>query len=79
VNDDPLATIRSRRRDLVALADWLAAQGITHVAMQATGIYWKPIWHILEGRFELAGERVAQLGPIRASPEIELSAQRAAR
>jgi hypothetical protein len=79
VNDDPLATIRSRRRDLVALADWLAAQRITHVAMQATGIYWKPIWPILEGRFELAGERTAQLGSTRASPEIELSAQRAAR
>jgi transposase len=61
------------------LADWSAAQRITHVAMQATGIYWKRIWHILEGRFELAGERTAQLSSIRASPEIELSAQRAAR
>lgn len=40
-------------QDLLELADWLAAQGITHVAMEATGIYWKPIWHILEGRFEL--------------------------
>jgi transposase len=39
--------------DLLELADWLAAQGVTHVAMEATGIYWKPIWHILEGRFEL--------------------------
>jgi transposase len=40
-------------RDLLQLADWLAAQGITHVAMEATGVYWKPIWHVLEGRFEL--------------------------
>ena len=40
-------------RDLLEMADWLAAQGITHVAMEATGVYWKPIWHILEGRFEL--------------------------
>jgi hypothetical protein len=30
-------------QDLLELADWLAAQGITHVAMEATGIYWKPI------------------------------------
>jgi transposase len=60
------------------LANWLAAQRVTHVATQATGLYWKPIWHILEGRFELADERVAQLSSIRASPEIELSAQRAA-
>ena len=40
-------------RDLMELADWLAAQGITRIAMEATGVYWKPIWHILEGRFEL--------------------------
>jgi transposase len=39
--------------DLLELADWLAGQGVTHVAMEATGIYWKPIWHMLENRFEL--------------------------
>ena len=33
--------------DLLALADWLAEQGCTHVAMEATGVYWKPVWHIL--------------------------------
>lgn len=40
-------------RDLLALADWLAAQGCTHVVMEATGVYWKPVWHMLEGQFEL--------------------------
>jgi transposase len=40
-------------RDLLDLADWLETQKITHVAMEATGVYWKPIWHILEGRFAL--------------------------
>lgn len=38
---------------LLALADWLESHGCTHVAMEATGIYWKPVWHLLEGRFEL--------------------------
>src|SRR5881394_4429668 len=38
---------------LHALTDWLTSHGCTHVAMEATGIYWKPIWHILEGNFEL--------------------------
>jgi len=38
-------------RDLLAMSDWLAAQGVTHVAMESTGVYWKPIYHILEGRF----------------------------
>jgi len=48
-------------QDLLELADWLAAQGITHVAMEATGIYWKPIWHILEGRFELVLANAAHI------------------
>jgi transposase len=38
---------------LFALADWLESCGCTHVAMEATGIYWKPVWHMLEERFEL--------------------------
>jgi transposase len=37
--------------DLLALADWLRATGVTHVAMEATGVYWKPVWNILEGQF----------------------------
>jgi transposase len=39
--------------DLLALADWLASEGITHAAMESTGVYWKPVWHLLEGRFDL--------------------------
>jgi hypothetical protein len=35
------------------MADWLAGLGCTHVAMESTGVYWKPVWHVLEGRFEL--------------------------
>jgi transposase len=38
---------------LLALGDWLASHGCTHVAMEATGVYWKPVWHLLEGHFEL--------------------------
>jgi transposase len=37
--------------DLLALSDWLAAVGITHVAMESTGEYWKPVYNILEGDF----------------------------
>jgi transposase len=39
--------------DWLELADWLAAAGCTHVAMESTGVYWKPIYNILEGSFEL--------------------------
>ena len=38
---------------LLQLADWLAAEGVTHVAMESTGVYWKPIWNLLEGRFRI--------------------------
>src|SRR5436190_21171784 len=48
-------------RDLLELADWLAAQGITHVAMEATCIYWKPIWNILEDRFKLVLANAAHI------------------
>jgi len=34
--------------DLLALADWLTACGVTHVAMEATGVYWKPVYNVLE-------------------------------
>jgi transposase len=40
-------------RDILALADWLATGEVTHVAMESTGVYWKPIYNILEGRFEI--------------------------
>jgi transposase len=39
--------------ELLQLADWLSAAGCTHVAMESTGVYWKPIWNLLEGQFEL--------------------------
>jgi transposase len=43
----------STTKGLLALADWLAEHQVTHVAMEATGVYWKPVWHVLEGGFEL--------------------------
>lgn len=46
----PFAT---HTRDLLRLSDWLAAEGVTHVAMESTGVYWKPIFNILESRFTI--------------------------
>jgi transposase len=39
-------------RDLLALADWLKEHGVTHVGIEATGVYWQPIWAVLEGQFQ---------------------------
>lgn len=46
-------TFGTMTRDIRALADWLAAEGVTHVALESTGVYWKPIYNLLEGRFTL--------------------------
>lgn len=39
--------------DLLTLSDWLMGLGVTHVAMEATGVYWKPVYYVLEDDFEL--------------------------
>jgi transposase len=48
-----IRTFGTMTEDLLGLADWLAAAGCTHVAMEATGVYWQPIWNLLEDRFSL--------------------------
>jgi transposase len=40
-------------RDLLELADWLQSHHVTQVAMESTGVYWKPVWNILEGQCEV--------------------------
>jgi transposase len=40
-------------RDLLELCDWLASNEVTHVAMESTGVYWKPVWNILEANFTI--------------------------
>jgi transposase len=40
-------------RGLLELGEWLGGHEVTHVVMEATGVYWKPVWHLLEGGFEL--------------------------
>ena len=46
-------TFGTMREDIVSLCEWLEAAGCTHVAMESTGVYWKPICNIMEGLFEL--------------------------
>jgi transposase len=48
-----LRTFGTLTRDLLAMADWLAEASVTHVAMESTGSYWKPVHNLLEDRFEL--------------------------
>jgi transposase len=47
-------TFKTTTQELMELSDWLSSQGVTHIAMEATGVYWKPVWHILsDGEFQL--------------------------
>jgi transposase len=46
-------TFGTMSADLLELSDWLTSAAVTHVAMESTGVYWKPIWNLLEGSFEL--------------------------
>ena len=46
-------TFETMTSDLLALSDWLTTEGVTHVAMESTGEYWKPVFNILENNFEV--------------------------
>jgi transposase len=48
-----IRTFGTMTDELLALADWLETCGVTHVAMESTGVYWKPLWNLMEDRFTL--------------------------
>ena len=51
--EEHMAEFATTVHGLLALADWLQALQVKQVAMEATGVYWKPVWAVLEDRFEL--------------------------
>lgn len=50
--EEHVAEFKTTVRGLLSLRDWLKSHGVTHVAMEASGVYWKPPWAILEDEFE---------------------------
>jgi transposase len=50
---------------ILSCGDWLRDLGVTHVAMESTGVYWRPIWNLLEGQFELL---LANATPVKNVP-----------
>ena len=56
-----MRTFGSTTRELVCLREWLRSEGCTHVAMESTGVYWKPVYAILEGAFEIVVENAQQV------------------
>lgn len=64
-------TFGTTTKDLLALSEWIETFGCTHVAMEATGVYWKPVWHVLEGSFQLVLANAAQIKGI-ARPKTDV-------
>ena len=61
-------TFATTTSDLERLSAWLASHGVTHVAMEATGVYWKPVWAVLcEGDFALVLANPTMLRPCRGA------------
>lgn len=58
-------TFGTTTRELWELVHWLEEHGCTHAAMESTGVYWKPVWHVLEGSIELV---LAQAAEVRNLP-----------
>ena len=50
---EEVRTFRTMTRDLLAMRAWLQTQGCTVIAMESTGVYWKPIFNLLEGDFSV--------------------------
>ena len=61
-----LRTFGTMTEDLLALADWLRAAGCEAVAMESTGVYWKPVYNLLEG--QLATVMVVNAAHIKTFP-----------
>jgi transposase len=58
---DEVKTFATTTSALLELNEFLSGHGVTHVAMEATGVYWKPVWHLLEGDFELVLANAAHI------------------
>lgn len=56
-----LKTFGTKTKELIALFDWLAEKGCSHIVLEATGVYWKPLWNVLEGGFELVLANAAEV------------------
>src|SRR5438128_2411797 len=63
--ESEVRTFRTTTAGLLEVSDWLSAHGCTHVAMESTGVYWKPVWHVLADSFELV---LANAGHVRNVP-----------
>jgi len=72
-------TFGTMTRELLRMVDWLLAKGVTHVAMESTGIFWRPVFNLLEGHGRPHLRITAASVPGRKSPTLDRSEYRRAR
>ena len=70
-----IETFRTTSAGLRELLDWLKAWGVTHVAMESTGIYWIPVWNVLEGQFKLVLENAQHLKKVPGRKDDQIDAE----
>ena len=62
--EQQVRTFGTTTAGLLALRDWLGGYGVTHVAMESTGVYWKPIFYVLEDAFTCVLANAAQIAQV---------------
>ena len=62
--EQQVRTFGTTTAEVLALRDWLEAQGVTHVAMESTGVFWKPIFYVLEEAFVCVLANAAQIARV---------------
>ena len=70
-----IETFRTTSAGLRELLDWLKEWGVTHVAMESTGIYWIPVWNVLEGQFKLVLENAQHLKKVPGRKDDQIDAE----
>jgi transposase len=67
-------SLRTVTRELLEILDWFVTEGVTHVGMESTGVYWKPVYAVLEDAFEVI---VGNAHNMRPAPAPEAGASHA--
>ena len=70
-------TFGTMTADLLVLREWLQAHGVTHVAMESTGVYWRPLYYLLEDGFTVLLINMQHLTHV-AGPKVGCARQRVA-
>jgi len=70
-----IETFRTTSAGLRELLDWLKEWGVTHVAMESTGVYWIPVWNVLEGHFKLVLENAQHLKKVPGRKDDQIDAE----